>query len=217
MATNLRRSHGIDLPVGPSPAQEALEGSWKTATPLMHHEKATVRGLRAEDAESLFSLCGTEPVGRFLWPPPSTAERFIQFIEWTREQQRTGRQICFALVPPGSERAAGLVQVRQLEPNFHSGEWGFVVGQPYWGTGLFMGGAQLVLEYLFGTIGVRRLEARTVVNNGRANSALKKLGAVNEGILRQGFNLDGRPLDQYMWSILADEWKHAEANKSRLH
>ena len=205
MATNLRRQHVSDLPIAAVDLSHP-DDSWKNCTPLLSTEKATVRGLLPEDAGSLFALCTTEPVGRFIWPPPSSAARFEQFIDWTRDQQNSGRQVCFAVVPPGETTAAGLIQVRQLEPNFVSAEWGFVVGERYWGTGLFMSAAQLVLEFLFNTVGVNRLEARTVITNCRANGALKKLGAVQEGVLRKGFCTDGRRFDQYMWSILAEDW-----------
>jgi RimJ/RimL family protein N-acetyltransferase len=107
--------------------------------------------------------------------------------------------------------------VRQLEANFQTAEWGFVVGQPYWGTGLFSNGARLVLSYLFETVGVRRLEARTVITNGRANGALLKLGAVCEGVLRQGFSSGERCLDQFLWSILANEWSPGADRGARLH
>jgi RimJ/RimL family protein N-acetyltransferase len=53
---------------------------------------------------------------------------------------------------------------------------------------------------------VHRLEARAAVQNGRGNGALRKLGAVHEGILRRSFLCNGEYLDQALWSILADDW-----------
>jgi len=64
---------------------------------------------------------------------------------------------------------------------------------------------------------LRRLEARTVVSNGRANGALQKLGAVQEGRLRQGFCAEGRCYDQYLWSILANEWNPLALTSGRFH
>jgi RimJ/RimL family protein N-acetyltransferase len=216
MSTLRRDADGSRAPAE-TPAASAAD-PWRVATPLLRCETVLVRSLRREDAPALHAICAAEPVGRFLWPPPSSAERFTEFIDWTRNQQTGGLQICFALIPAGEETAAGLIQVRQIEANFQTAEWGFVVGQPYWGTGLFVNGAGLVLTYLFETVGVRRLEARTVVTNGRANGALKKLGAVREGVLRQGFCHGNRCLDQYMWSILANEWRSRAADHSlRLH
>jgi ribosomal-protein-alanine N-acetyltransferase len=216
MATNLRRQDNHGLPAtsfGDATAAEIRAGSM----PALKGEGVTVRGLRAEDAESFFSLFTQESVTQFLMPPPPSIERFARFIEWARTQQEAGRQICFALVPGETESAAGLIQVRQLEPGFAVAEWGFAVGQPFWGTGLFPKAARLVLSFLFEQVGVRRLEARTVVGNERANRVLEKLGANQEGILRQGFSSNGRCFDQVLWSILADEWDQSRAVAPQIH
>ena len=47
--------------------------------------------------------------------------------------------------------------------------------------------------------------------NGRGNGALRKLGAVQEGVLRRSFLKNGQFLDQMLWSILAEEWRQAKA------
>ena len=67
----------------------------------------------------------------------------------------------------------------------------------------------MVVDFAVETVGVRRLEARAVVANGRGNGALRKLGAVQEGILRRSFLKNGQHLDQILWSILREEWRSA--------
>jgi RimJ/RimL family protein N-acetyltransferase len=57
---------------------------------------------------------------------------------------------------------------------------------------------------------VNRLEARAVVHNGRGNGALRKLGAVQEGVLRGSLLKDGKYLDQIMWSIISQDWFQAK-------
>jgi len=54
---------------------------------------------------------------------------------------------------------------------------------------------------------VHRLEARAAVRNGRGNGALRKIGAVQEGLLRKSFLKDGEYLDQALWTILDEDWK----------
>ena len=44
------------------------------------------------------------------------------------------------------------------------------------------------------------------MENGRRNGALKKLGAVQEGVLRRSFLKRGRYHDQILWSLLATDW-----------
>ncbi len=107
----------------------------------------------------------------------------------------------------GFDTAIGIFQVRQTEPGFGTGEWGFAIGSPFWGTGVFQEGAELVLDFAFETIGVHRLEARAAVKNGRGNRALQKVGAVQEGLLRKSFLRNGEYLDQVLYAIVEDDWK----------
>ena len=83
---------------------------------------------------------------------------------------------------------------------------------------MFAQGARLVLDFAFDTIGVHRIEARAAVPNGRGNGALRKVGAVQEGVLRQSFARHGRSYDQHLWSILAEDWKAARtARDQQVH
>ena len=41
---------------------------------------------------------------------------------------------------------------------------------------------------------------------GRGNAALRKIGAVQEGVLRRSFLRHGHYYDQVLWSILAADW-----------
>ena len=111
--------------------------------------------------------------------------------------------MCFAVVPHGSDTAVGIFQVRSLEPAFGTAEWGFALASECWGTGMFVDGAKLVVDFTFDVIGVHRLEARAALKNGRGNGALRKLGAVQEGVLRRSFLRNGEYLDQALWTILA--------------
>ena len=64
-----------------------------------------------------------------------------------------------------------------------------------------------MVTFAFETVGVHRLEARAAVRNGRGNGALRKIGAVQEGLLRKSFLKDGEYLDQALWTILDEDWK----------
>jgi len=77
---------------------------------------------------------------------------------------------------------------------------------------LFEAAVRLFLEFVFDGIGVQRLEGRAAVQNGRANGALRKIGAVQEGLLRQSLHCNGRRFDQLLWSILADDWRESRAD-----
>ena len=64
-----------------------------------------------------------------------------------------------------------------------------------------------------------RLEARAAVRNGRGNGALRKVGAVQEGVLRKSFYRNGEYLDQVLWTIIDEDWaaKAVWENPVRTH
>ena len=200
---------GLDRPS--TTAADAISSDWRTALPVLTGKKVTLRELEVTDAPALFAMLTPEEVSRFISPPPTTVEGFERFIVWACAERAAGRYACFAVVPHDMETAIGLFQVRQLEPGFATAEWGFALGSAFWGTGMFIDGAELVVNFAIETVGVLRLEARAAVANGRGNGALRKLGAVQEGVLRRSFLKNGQFLDQMLWSILGEEWKQTKA------
>ena len=183
------------------------QSDWRQALPVLAGSMVTLRELRLSDAPSLLALLSTDEVARFISPPPTTVEGFERFIAWTHRERTAGNYVCYGVVPHGMEDAIGIFQVRQLEPGFCTAEWGFAIGSGFWGTGVFLDGAKLVVDFAFDTIGVHRLEARAAVANGRGNGALRKVGAVQEGILRKSFLRNGEHHDQALWTILGEDWR----------
>lgn len=190
-----------------SPSTAVTTSDWRAGLPIIAGSNFTLRELRSDDAASLLAMLTTEEVARFISPPPTTVEGFERFIEWTHLERHAGNFICFGIVPAGMEHAVGIFQLRSLEPGFASCEWGFAMGSSFWGTGVFAEGARLVVNFAVDVVGAQRLEARAAVANGRGNGALRKIGAVQEGVLRRSFLRNGQYHDQVLWSILAEDWR----------
>lgn len=189
----------------------AVASDWTSGLPVLRGEGFSLRELKLSDASSLLALLTDEEVTRFISPPPTTLDGFERFIQWTEREREAGRYLCFAVVPDGYDTAVGLFQVRQLDPMFDTAEWGFAIGSAFWGSGLFAKGACLIAGFAFDVIGVHRLEARAAVQNSRGNGALRKIGAVQEGILRKSFLRGGKFLDQALWAILDEDWYRSKA------
>jgi len=194
-----------------TPPIGGVEEDWTKGLPVLKGRRMMLRELVKTDALSLLSMLSAEEVSRFISPPPTTPEGFEKFIAWAKRERQVGNQMTFGMVPEGCDHAVGLVQVRAIAPKFSVAEWGFAVGSPFWGTGLFLAGARMTLDFAFQHTAVNRLEARAVVQNGRGNGALRKLGAVHEGVLRGSLVKNGKYLDQIMWSILSQDWFQAKA------
>jgi len=216
MLTNLRQEEVVHAPVAQL-RPRALDVSpvrmtdWRQALPVLSTGVLTLRELRMSDAAALLELLTSEEVSRFISPPPTTVDGFERFIAWAGRERAAGRYICYAVVPDGMDTAIGIFQVRQLDPTFTTAEWGFAIGRAFWGSGVFMAAARMVIDFSFETVGIHRLEARAAVANGRGNGALAKLGAVKEAILRRSFLRGGRHYDQALWSIVREDWRRGKA------
>ena len=188
------------------PAEPLVCSDWRRGIHVPVGPEFTLRHLRMSDAATLLEMLTTEEVARFISPPPTTVQGFERFIQWTTDQQAAGGYICFGIVPRGWNAAVGLIQFRALDSTFSVAEWGFAIGSPFWGTGLFASAAQQALEIVFEVTGIHRLEARACVENGRGNGVLRKLGAQPEATLNRSFGRAGEFHDQQLWSILREDW-----------
>ncbi len=213
-ARDRRPDAGASLPV----IGAAAAPDWREGLPVLTALGLTLRELTPADAPSLCAQLTTEQVTRFISPPPTSVTGFERFIAWTHNERAAGRYACFAVVPDGETAAVGIFQVRMLEGRDGVAEWGFILGEAYWGTGLFLAGAQRIVDFAFETMGLARLEARAAVQNGRGNGALAKLGAVREAVLRQSFERHGVRLDQVLWGLVHEDWRLARTvRQSAIH
>ena len=204
----------LDAVMPTATTEQVTTTDWQQQLPVLAGKQVVLRELRTSDAPSLLAMLTTEEVSRFISPPPTTVEGFERFIAWTHRMRTAGTYTCFAVTLKGYDTAIGIFQVRELEPGFGAAEWGFAIGSPFWGTGVFQEGAELVLGFAFETLDVHRLEARCAVKNGRGNGALRKIGAVQEGVLRHSFEKNGLYLDQLLFAILAKDWR---GQRPRVH
>jgi len=193
--------------IGETPVENVLTSDWRSGLPVLTGAQVVLRELRSTDAPSLFALLTTEEVSRFISPPPTTVDGFEKFIDWADRQRLDGSYVCFAVTLVTDDTAIGIFQLRELEPGFGTAEWGFAIGSAYWGTGVYQESAQLLVTFAFDQVGVHRLEARAAIRNGRGNGALRKIGAVQEGLLRKSFLKNGEYIDQALWTILAEDWQ----------
>jgi RimJ/RimL family protein N-acetyltransferase len=161
-----------------------------------------LRELQISDAPWLLALLSTEEVSRFISPPPTTIEGFEAFVRWSHKKRAAGSYVCFGIVPAGYDHAVGIFQI-QCKPG-ELPEWGFAMGSSFWGTGLFVEGAEAVLDFAFGGMGLQLVGARAATENLRGNAALQKLGAVRQGVIPKGLVLADRTYDQYYWTLSAD-------------
>jgi len=181
-----------------------LDG-WTDRVPPLHGHLTTLREVAASDVYTLFTLFSVPAVTAYMAPPPPTLAKFAGFVEWSHQQRAQGRGVCFGIVPDGMTAAVGILQVR-LEPRSSDAEWGFVLSNHFWSTGVFVDAASALVEFVFTAMHVERLDARIALRNRLAHAAVQKLGARFEATLAEP-SPQGIPRDpESVWTLRGHDW-----------
>jgi RimJ/RimL family protein N-acetyltransferase len=179
---------------------------WQATLPSLTSRSVTLREPVAQDVGALVDLLSIGDASRFGLEYPVAELAVHEFIERAQRDREAGAAVTYVVLVNAGRTIAGAFQVRRLDPMFEAAEWEATLAPSARGTGVFIEAARLVGSFAFGTLGAHRLEARVLLQNGRANSALRKLGAVQEGVLRRSARRAGEYVDQVLWSMLKDDW-----------
>ena len=105
------------------------------------------------------------------------------------------------------DELAGMSSYLGIDPNRHVLEIGGTYYRPkFRGTGLNRRVKDMMLKRAF-ECGIRRVEFRVDARNTRSQAAMKKLGAVREGLIRADrITWTGHVRDTVLFAILKEEW-----------
>ena len=191
---------------------------WRRELPTMSSRLVALREPTAVDLGPLVDLLWLTDADRFGINEPVTEEAVRALIGRAHHERSAGISFTYVIALAATRTIVGLAQVRRLDVLFEAAEWEMTLVPSARGTGVFLDAARLLGSFAFGSVGAHRLESRVLLQNGRANGALNKLGAVQEGILRRSLRRGGAYHDQVLWSMLEDDWSdHWVTTASRVH
>jgi RimJ/RimL family protein N-acetyltransferase len=161
--------------------------------------------------DELRAACADDPdTWERLYPYSMLGEHFD--VQWARLQKEAaaGRTIPFGVIVGGVCR--GMTTCLAIDPPNRSLEIGATYYAPEQRGGAVNPAAKrLLLGFAFEG-GASRVQFRVDALNARSRAAVLKLGATQEGILRQDrVTWTGRVRDTVVFSILADEWPAVKA------
>lgn len=191
---------------------------WRAALPTLLGRSVTLREPTAHDIGSLVDILSLVDATRFGIDEAITELAAQQLIDRAIRERSAGLSFTYVINAAAGRLVVGLVQMRQVDAPFETAECECTIIPSARGTGVFLETARLVGSLAFGSMGTHRIEARVPLQNGRANGALRKLGAVQEGILRRSMRQHGEYVDQVLWSLLKEDWgDHWVSTGPRVH
>jgi RimJ/RimL family protein N-acetyltransferase len=187
-------------------SQHVTPAPWRRELPTLSARLVSMREPVAEDFGPLVDLLSIGDASRFGVDDPVSTLGVQTFIDRAQRERETGVSFTYVILHAATRTVIGIAQVRALDPAFETAEWECMLAPSVRGSGAFVEIAHLLGSFAFGSVGAHRLEARVLLQNGRANGALRKIGAVQEGILRCAIRRHGEYADQVLWSVLKDDW-----------
>jgi len=151
----------------------------------------------------------------FLTPPFLSVGDTEKWVADALATQAAGTDICFVTVRGRDNRVVGSTRFLDLRRAHRSLEIGNTwVTREAQRTVVNTEAKYLMLRHAFEALGAVRVQLKTDRRNEPSRRAIARLGAVEEGLLRNyQTRYDGYVRDTVMFSITSDEWR---AVKSRL-
>lgn len=156
--------------------------------------------------DDLRAACEADPATwTELYPFSWVFEHFEPTWDMLQRDTAAGRTIGFAVVAGG--RCRGITCYSSIDPANASLEIGGTYYHPDLRGGAVNPAAKRLLLANAFEAGARRVQFKVDAVNARSRAAVLKLGAVQEGMLRQDrVTWTGRVRDTVIFSILAGEW-----------
>ena len=147
-----------------------------------------------------------------LWTTTTTRvtsrEEMRSYVMEALAEQAAGTALPFATVERASGIVVGSTRFANAAPEHRRVEIGWTWIAPRWQRTVVNTEAKyLMLRHAFDVMGMRRVELKTSTTNAASRNAMLRIGATEEGILRQHMlRWDGSSRDSVYFSVLDGEW-----------
>lgn len=176
---------------------------------VLEDERVLLRKLRPTDLENLLPFAIFEPeIWQFSLLSAAGEDGMRQYLEEAEQTYRSGSAFPFIVFDKKAKQFAGSTRYYDIQPLQQSLQLGYTwYGKNFRGTGLNLHCKYLLLSYAFEKLFCERVEFRADAKNSRSVAAMKKIGCIEEGILRNHLNkAGGGRRDSIILSILKEEW-----------
>ena len=177
--------------------------------PVLEDERVLLRALEESDFEHLLPFSLQEPeIWKFGLVTAAGEENLRNYISTAVKNLSEKKEYPFIVFDKKANRYAGSTRFYDIQQPWLTTQLGYTwYGSAVQRTGLNRHCKLLLLTWVFEEWGMERLEFRADANNEKSVAAMKAIGCVEEGILRNHVpNAHGGRRNSIVLSILKTEW-----------
>jgi N-acetyltransferase len=177
--------------------------------PVLENERVLLRAIREDDFDNLLPFSLNEPEIWFYGLVTAAGkDNLRKYIDTAVKNLDEKKEYPFIVFDKKTNAYAGSTRFYDIQQQYLTTQLGYTwYGKDFQRTGLNRHCKLLLLTYVFEEWGIERLEFRADANNATSIAAMKAIGCVEEGILRNHMpTASGNRRNSIILSILKTEW-----------
>ena len=178
--------------------------------PTLDAPRVRLRWLTDADVDALYTVFSDRTMMRY-WSTPAMTKRAEaeDYLRRIHEGFAGKKLFQWGVERKEDRRILGTCTLFQLDAGNARAELGYALASAHWKKGLMSEALAALLDFSFGTLKLRRLEADVDPRNENSLRILGRLGFRREGLLRERWNVNGEIQDSVFLGLLAREWTEA--------
>lgn len=176
-------------------------------------ERLAFRAPEPGDGDAIFALMNDFGIVKFLTsvPWPYTRPDADIYIELARAGREEKKGLYYLILDRDTSEPVGTIDLRfDPEKNAHFGYW---LATPVWGRGHASEALAALLDFGFGSLGLKRIWGTAMPDNPASIRVMEKCGLAHAGMMRVKRLNFGDEVDMVKLELLHSDW-HARGGKA---
>jgi len=147
-----------------------------TPFPVLETERLILRRVTNDDEQEIFVMRNDPVLTQHTWITANTLEEARGHIERIDSSIQNNEVILWGIVVKGEQKLAGTICYWNVDKEADKAELGYGLLHPYMGKGIMQEALEKILDYGFGHLKLRTVEAYTHSKNEKSKALLVRNG-----------------------------------------
>ena len=181
-----------------------------TPTAFLEGKKVLLRAIEAADLSGPYAEWINAQDADLLTEHAQFPTNHHELAEYRKTMHRDPNSLWLAIIDRSTSRHVGNIEISKIDWVHRKGTYAILIGDTTaHSKGFGFESSLLILAHAFGKLNLHRVELGVHEDNLAARALYRKLGFVEEGVLRQTFLRDGEFKNSIVMGILASEFNAA--------
>ena len=180
---------------------------------FLESERVYLRPHEPDDADKMYTWFNNVKITRLTGEvyPLSREEAKERIEAWTKDKN----SLSLSVVTKADDKLIGTAGLINIDTVHRRAELAIIIGEEaYWSRGYGTETIKALLNYGFNRLNLNMVYLGVIDINERAIKAYKKVGFVQDGVIREKYLIDGKYCNCIMMSILEREFKKKLPDKT---